>query len=204
MAGRRERQKQLRERRILRGAEWLFTRRGYDATRMEEIATRAELSVGAIYNYFPSKADVLLAILRKDTGEALTAGEAIVERPPKDPADAVAALLEVYLTFLAAHDRRLWREMLAAALASPAEFTAAAFEADLRLIAQLRMLLDGFQSRDLISAEIDPARGATTLYAVYLSWFLAFVALDAIDLSTLKAQLRGGIDTVMNGLRRKG
>ncbi|MHB8574952.1 MAG: TetR/AcrR family transcriptional regulator [Dehalococcoidia bacterium] len=48
---------------ILQAAEELFSVRGYDATTMQEIATLAEVGLGTMYGYFPSKEDVLRTVL---------------------------------------------------------------------------------------------------------------------------------------------
>ena len=47
--------------RILRVAMQVFGRRGYEATSMKEIAKAANLTVGSIYHYYPSKADLFIA-----------------------------------------------------------------------------------------------------------------------------------------------
>ena len=44
----------------------LFQRDGFAATSIEQIAERAELSTGTVYNYFPSKGDLLLALVALD------------------------------------------------------------------------------------------------------------------------------------------
>lgn len=50
--------------RLLRAAADVFARRGYDATRVSDIAAAAELSNGALYAHFGSKAVLLVAALR--------------------------------------------------------------------------------------------------------------------------------------------
>ena len=56
----------------------LFEERGYEATRVEQIAEMAEVSTTTFFRYFPTKADVLLS----DHGEQLPAlHEGIVARP---------------------------------------------------------------------------------------------------------------------------
>jgi AcrR family transcriptional regulator len=50
--------------RLLRAAADVFARRGYEGTRVSEIAEVAGLSNGALYAYFGSKADLLVAAMR--------------------------------------------------------------------------------------------------------------------------------------------
>ncbi|MGH3194948.1 MAG: TetR family transcriptional regulator [Streptosporangiaceae bacterium] len=50
--------------RLLRAAADVFARRGYDGTRVADIATAADVSNGALYAHFGSKAELLVAALR--------------------------------------------------------------------------------------------------------------------------------------------
>jgi AcrR family transcriptional regulator len=59
--GRRERKKLETRRRIFRSAFELFALRGFDGTTVEEIANRADVAKGTVFNYFPQKRAFLLA-----------------------------------------------------------------------------------------------------------------------------------------------
>src|ERR1700742_3049442 len=50
---------------VLDSALALFIERGFAATRVEDIATRAGLSKGAVYLYFPSKEAILEGLVRR-------------------------------------------------------------------------------------------------------------------------------------------
>jgi AcrR family transcriptional regulator len=50
--------------RLLRAAADVFARCGYDGTRVADIAVAADVSSGALYAHFDSKADLLVAALR--------------------------------------------------------------------------------------------------------------------------------------------
>jgi AcrR family transcriptional regulator len=76
--GLRERKKiEVRER-IADAAFRLFSERGFDGVTVAEIATEAETSVQTIFNYFPTKEDLLLNGRRIHEGMFLAA---IAERP---------------------------------------------------------------------------------------------------------------------------
>ena len=51
-------------RRLLRAAADVFAERGYDGTRVADIATAAGVSNGALYAHFASKAELLVDALR--------------------------------------------------------------------------------------------------------------------------------------------
>ena len=48
---------------ILQGVKSVFQERGYEGTSVEEIARRAQVSKGTIYNYFPDKQTLFAAVV---------------------------------------------------------------------------------------------------------------------------------------------
>lgn len=62
---RREREKTYRRTTILESAERLFYEKGYEKTRMVEIADDCELSKGTLYLYFRSKEDVAQGVVER-------------------------------------------------------------------------------------------------------------------------------------------
>src|ERR1700761_2277514 len=57
--------------RLLQSAVDVFAARGYDGTRVADIAAAAGVSNGALYTHFGSKAELLLAALRAHGGRVL-------------------------------------------------------------------------------------------------------------------------------------
>lgn len=66
---------------ILDNAEEVFAEKGVFAARVQDVAERAGLAVGTIYNYFEQKEDVLYALLEERTTGFLDAFEARDDDP---------------------------------------------------------------------------------------------------------------------------
>ncbi len=64
-ASRRERLKQVREERILEAAAAIFADKGFHQATIREIAERADVADGTIYNYFDNKFDLLVGIMAR-------------------------------------------------------------------------------------------------------------------------------------------
>jgi AcrR family transcriptional regulator len=60
----RQRRKDARPSELLDAALALFVEKGFAATRSEEVAARAGVSKGTLYLYFPSKEELLKAVIR--------------------------------------------------------------------------------------------------------------------------------------------
>ncbi|MFX1413246.1 MAG: TetR/AcrR family transcriptional regulator [Promethearchaeota archaeon] len=59
---RKEKERELRRNQIINAAESLFLSKGFNDTKIEQIAYEASLSKGTVYNYFDSKDQLYLAI----------------------------------------------------------------------------------------------------------------------------------------------
>lgn len=94
----------LRERRkteILHAAAGVFAECGYRRTRMADVATRAGVGKGTIYEYFRTKEELFLAIFDSYVEEAMATAQAAAEEC-SDPVDALRAFFAS--TFSAARE----------------------------------------------------------------------------------------------------
>ncbi len=93
-------QRRSRERveRILAVATELIAAQGSDALRMAEVAAKAEISIGSLYQYFPDKAAIIRSLAERYNAE----GRACIEdglRDVRDAAglrDAFGRLIDIY------------------------------------------------------------------------------------------------------------
>ncbi|WP_329494783.1 TetR family transcriptional regulator [Kitasatospora herbaricolor] len=78
--------------RILRAATALAGRGGYEAVQMREVADGAQVALGTLYRYFPSKVHLLVAVMQEQLQQLL---EQVRRHPPAgdDPALRVAETL---------------------------------------------------------------------------------------------------------------
>jgi AcrR family transcriptional regulator len=75
-----QRRKEARPDEILAAALELFTRYGYAATRLADVAARAGVSKGTLYLYFPNKAELFKALVRRALLPNLAEAEAQAAR----------------------------------------------------------------------------------------------------------------------------
>lgn len=71
-SARRARRKHARPGELLEAALTLFVERGYAATRIEDVATRAGVAKGTVFLYFESKAALFKAVVHENAGRHLT------------------------------------------------------------------------------------------------------------------------------------
>lgn len=100
--------------RILQAAEELFCEAGYSAASMNAIAERADLTSGAIYAHFDSKADLLLAVVTRALEESPLHDLARIPPKRRNPSP-IPKLISMYADPKRLRLRRLAVEVHAAA-----------------------------------------------------------------------------------------
>ncbi len=84
--------------RLIRTAAELFWRQGYAHTGVSEIMKRARATSGSFYHFFPTKDDLLLAVLDAVDGYVGTEVLDVVEASSSDLGGRVSVLAEAYRT----------------------------------------------------------------------------------------------------------
>jgi len=144
----------------------MFRDQGYDASRIEDIAEAAESSVATFYNYFGSKADLLLAAVVAETDMVMAAVDAVIDRRGKPPEAAFAAIVATYFEKSFQYtSREVWRQAVARTMLDPdAEFCRRYIEIDAELARQLGRFLEGLQARGAIRADLEAGPVARLLF----------------------------------------
>jgi len=84
---------QARRERMLHAAEALALQGGWDAVQMREVAQRAEVALGTLYRYFPSKEHLLVSVMLDEVDQL---ADRLAVRPPQgdDPVERVVDVLQ--------------------------------------------------------------------------------------------------------------
>src|SRR5215207_4620791 len=95
---RKEAQQRTRER-LLAAAATVFARRGYHRATVEEIASEAGFTIGALYSNFGGKEDLFLALADRQVEERVAQVSAIADaaesdEPGRDAAERLRSFLE--------------------------------------------------------------------------------------------------------------
>ena len=98
-------QKEAVRQRIVDAALALFQSKGFDQTTTRQIAQKAKLAEGTIFNYFETKEDIALHFLELEVDHAIATvrGNPRLRRAPVE--EKLFALVEAQLEFLAPHEK---------------------------------------------------------------------------------------------------
>jgi AcrR family transcriptional regulator/transcriptional regulator with XRE-family HTH domain len=156
---------------VLEGATRLFVRQGFHATSMREVAAEAGLSVAGVYHHYPSKEQILVALLDFTMAEISWRIEAArVEHD--DPVESFALMVESLalfhavradLAFLGASEMRAFSPPERARIAGLRDSVQHALDAQ----AQECITVGAFDGDDVRTA----TRAIATMCTALPSWF---------------------------------
>ncbi|MGE0238131.1 MAG: TetR/AcrR family transcriptional regulator [Parvibaculaceae bacterium] len=191
MSGLRLRKKADRNRRIQEAAAELFRRDGYEATRMEDIAARADLGIGTLYNYYRTKGDLLLAVVTLEVENVLEKAHVELSAPLPDATAAIERLIVAYFDYSLVYlTKSIWRTAIALSIHQPmTPFGLRYAELDQRLAQQVAWLLRSLQRARLIGAEVDIPAVSDLIFNNINMMFIEFLKDDDMTIETAKAKV---------------
>ena len=173
--GLRERKKLETRERIRAAAAELFTRHGYGAATLRQIAARAHVGLGTLFNYAADKRDLVFLIFNEELN-AITDVALAAPRPGQPLAAQLAAVFAVHYRWLAAKPA-LARILLQELTFYSSGKQAATFHAiRRRLIEGIEALVEAAKKRGEVSSRENStviARHVFFTYSASLRWWIA-------------------------------
>ncbi|SMO34182.1 TetR/AcrR family transcriptional regulator [Melghirimyces algeriensis] len=193
----REQKKQRTRKAILDTARHMFFQHGYTHTTMVAIAQKSEVGVGTIYNYFPSKSDLLLNLL----ADALSVSEIDVT-PYCEHDSPVQCLMDWILdigSFIQDYPKSFWQEVMQAIVGNVDEnytLRSGLFQLDFGFIDQTAILISKLQSQNKWNHSFSAQEAAMTLYSISMVQLMFFIYNEEMSFEEFKASLNRQITFV--------
>lgn len=202
MGGKRERQKKERRTRIIAAATKFFNSKGYDATSLSDIAKDAGLAVGTVYNYYPSKAALLPELKQEAVGYLHAQYDALIEKPPGDPREALGSVARVVLTQTLEWDLALGKQLLAASFVEPENVGSHTLFFELATVETIRDLLDHYTKNGSLHVALPIETATEAIHAAITNQNNILLMGDAPDYQHMEfflKQLDEQIELVLYG-----
>jgi AcrR family transcriptional regulator len=187
-----------RRQQILAAAQRCFAREGFHRTTMQDVVREAELSPGAIYRYFPSKTELVVAIAdeRHQREAALLEVSARRGKAPEDLRRAMQRFFESLAEPAEQETRRVGIQVWAEALRDPQVLKVVRRGVDLPR-ARLAALVRAGQAQ----GELRPDLDADALARAMIALFHGFVLQQAWEPVVRVAPYLEVLDALLDGLR---
>jgi AcrR family transcriptional regulator len=197
--GRRERKKREVYRRICDAAADLFRERGYENTTMGEIADRADVAKGTVFNHFARK-EALLTPLAEALIEQLARKLGPIDRWDGTGADKLRRLF-LTMAELADADRELSRVVLFENMRNL--WSRSREEAAIRELRDLvRQVLAGAARQGEFRPDVDVETVARLLESIYFTTLVEWLSENTAG-SAFRRELNAKLDIVFRGLARE-
>lgn len=182
MTGLRAKKKANTAQRIIEEASRSFEAKGYDNTRIEDIAANTDLSVATFYNYFRSKADILLSSITNETEIVLAEAARCIEGTYDSVEEAFDALVTTYFTTsFSKTPRSLWRIAVSQTMLNPnSEFCQKYVKMDEELTQQSKQFIRTMQKAGKLRSDVDADQIAELLFNNINMNFINFIRDDTL------------------------
>lgn len=202
MANIRERKKTMRREAILTCARRLFAKRGFDATPMESIAECADISPATLYNFFPTKLDILTELYGRDIERHLEASRKALRIDDLGVLDAVVALVASLFEVLDAFDRGLLRRVTLNALnEGPDRDSGARYVlVEAEMADEIEALLRTRQITGEVPQGIDLEGVARAIFACGNGEYYVWLGDDGADLADVIQRVRRHIEIILTSI----
>ncbi|MBJ3774295.1 TetR/AcrR family transcriptional regulator [Acuticoccus mangrovi] len=200
--GLRQRHKQRRLQEVLDAAAVLFNEQGYEATRIEAIATSASVAPATVYNYFATKSNLLMQLALRHVRSALPARRAYLQNLPDDILTGVLGFERLLAEQATRHlSRECWRVILSAQHLEPggrASRTGARLN---NLIKRHYLrLLSTYRDRGVLRSDVDIPALSNLIVGITTQDFSTFVASEDSTLEDLLLMGVPHIRLILEGL----
>lgn len=176
-----------RRRQILDAAMACFRRRGFHQATMQEICAEANMSAGALYRYFGSKAEIIGAIAEDKHVDSDTRFITAAREGPV--IDALSLIARDFFEKFAEGDGALIADIFAECIRDEA-VAAPLLQINARSMAHCIEAMEAGQQRGDVDRKLDPEEAANTLFAAIEGIALRRAFLRQTDTDAALAQFR--------------
>lgn len=189
-----------RRKEIMAAARWCFLRKGFHAASTAEISEKASISVAGLYQYFPTKADLVMALVEEDLEMDLEWVSDLAKAESLH--EGLTKLVLEYANDVGCGDAmRLRLEVTAEASRDP-KIAAVFSDLEARLVTAVSRLLADRQVRGEIDATLDPEVTARTVLA-FLDGVFGWIAVGG-DSRANEAFAHAALALLWRGLKPIG
>ena len=189
----REAKKQRARQDILAAARELIDADGYEQTTMRDIAAAAELSYQTLYNYFPTKALILQALLLEDVNHVAAAMDALVAEHAAGNRPLLPTLHAMFredLDAVSQRDRESWRVVAVDYMQQQGEAAHLYELIDAKSHENLLSLLESARAQGELVKSVDPQLLADTLFSISYHAVWRYI----LEPSTAKSELLAALE----------
>jgi AcrR family transcriptional regulator len=202
----RQRRKEARPAELLAAALDLFVERGFAATKLDDVATRAGVSKGTLYLYFSSKEELFKAVIQQGILPLLDQGEEVLEQHQGDAASLLEVMLKTWWALIGESRLAGIPKLMISEAGNFPEVAQYYYE---NIIVRVRNLIRKVLERGIASGQFRVGEMESTIDVILAPqlmltiWRYSLAPCDS-GVQDPEVYLHTHIDLLLNGLKEKG
>ncbi|WP_170287679.1 TetR/AcrR family transcriptional regulator [Aquibacillus halophilus] len=194
MVGLRAEKKQQNQISIVKEATKSFFEKGYQQSTMAEIAKNAKVGTGTIYNYYPSKGKLLLAVFEDEFVRLQNDKGTEIELDDGNLVQQITRITEIFMSFLEDFPKSFWREIIHV-MTEDAEESEGIRQGLFGLDDEMMTIVKGTieKHEDSFKTQFDSTQGTRAIYNILMMQFMIFIYDDQMTyhqlLTLIKQQI---------------
>jgi len=189
--------------RIFSAAVDLFNEKGFSNTSIHDIAENSNLAVGTLYNYFPSKNDLLLEIMQDEMEITITESSALfndVNLQDKSAKDIIKLLAKKIFSIPLLVNKESLKEIFIATFSSNV-YMKNGMILDLELMKTFQYLLERLQKANMINREMNIFSATKIFYSNMMIQMIIYLFEQGMDKEKLFENTDEMIDLIFQGMK---
>ena len=193
MAGLREKKKEETLRNIVEHANQLIHQLGFEQMTMQQLAAKVGIGVGTLYNYFPSKSDLLLGILQQaEVAEVNEIHEVLID-PSIDVVTKLTNIMSAFVEQVTSQPRAIMREVMKMMVGSDGKesaFTQHIINLDQQFMAQVEKLVETEKQIGLRDQSYDTHTAVQLFYDLIRGEIFMYFLGDEVDRDAMLKKIK--------------
>ena len=203
MTGLREKKKSERKDRIFSTAVDLFNEKGFSKTSMQDIANNANLAVGTLYNYFPSKNYLLLDIMHEEIEITITETNTLfndVNLQDKSAKEIIRSLVKKIFSIPLLVNKESLKEIFIATFSTNIDIKKGMI-LDFEPMKAFQYLLERLQKANMIDPAMNTFNATKIFYSIMMVQMMMYLFEPEMDKEKLFENIDEMIDLAFQGMK---
>lgn len=205
MVNLREKRKIENQKKIIKAASDFFSNKGFQHTTISEIANRAQVGVGTIYNYYSSKGVLLLAVFSNFMEQLKEEGQQEIEINKGNIIELLTGFMNRSTLFFKQFPKSFWREIFHVMTEETEEtihLRKSVFGFDDEIIRWVETII--VEHSDCFRVPVDSKEASIALYGSAMTLVMLYIYDDQMSYDQFLIQLDNQIKFIFLGKLLEG
>lgn len=198
----REKNKKIYRDKILATSKEVFTSQGFENTTIEQIAEKAGIGIGTVYNYFKSKEELYILSMAEDIETNIEDNLEDIEYTEGDVSEIVAEAILKRIKKMNWVNKKIWKiafPIIFSSMKSDKTPIKEVLRADFKTMDKIRDLINQLKTKKLLSTEFDTITAIDLIFGALFLQMSMYIYTDDLTFDQTCDRIKTDIRFVFDG-----